>query len=136
MRCYPCAIPDAGRGKAIDTARRCLAAVGFTHGLFNMEFFYDADADRLTVIEFNPRMAAQFSYLYLRANARPSGNWPAICWPERHDRRPASADFQRGAPCPRTKLTTNMITVSGSTKPSITPENAGNWACCWAASTR
>jgi len=36
--------------------------------LFNMEFFYDAASDRLTVIEFNPRMAAQFSDLYLRVD--------------------------------------------------------------------
>jgi hypothetical protein len=40
--------------------------VGFTHGLFNMEFFYDDVSDRLGVIEFNPRMASQFSDLYLR----------------------------------------------------------------------
>jgi hypothetical protein len=65
---YPCAIPDAGRARAVDTARRFLAAVGFTHGLFNMEFFYDEAADRLTVIEFNPRLAAQFSDLYLRVD--------------------------------------------------------------------
>lgn len=65
---YPCAVPAAGRERAIATARRFLAAVGFTHGLFNMEFFYDENADKLTVIEFNPRMAAQFSDLYLRVD--------------------------------------------------------------------
>ena len=51
---------------ALDVARRFLAEVGFTHGLFNMEFFYDAASDRLTVIEFNPRMASQYSDLYQR----------------------------------------------------------------------
>jgi biotin carboxylase len=65
---YPCGIPDAGRARALDVARRFLAAVGFSHGLFNMEFFYDAEMDRLTVIEFNPRMAAQFSDLYQRVD--------------------------------------------------------------------
>lgn len=65
---YPCALPEAGQSKALDVARRFLAAVGFTHGLFNLEFFYDAATDRLTVIEFNPRMAAQFSDLYLRVD--------------------------------------------------------------------
>jgi len=65
---YPCALPAAGRAQAIDAARRFLAAVGFTHGLFNMEFFYDAATGKLTVIEFNPRMAAQFSDLYLRVD--------------------------------------------------------------------
>lgn len=65
---YPCALPAAGRALALEVARRFLQAVGFTHGLFNMEFFYDAAQNRLTVIEFNPRMAAQFSDLYLRVD--------------------------------------------------------------------
>lgn len=57
--------PDI-QARALDVARRFLAEVGFTHGLFNMEFFYDAASDRLTVIEFNPRMASQYSDLYQR----------------------------------------------------------------------
>ena len=65
---YPCRIHDAGRARAVDVARRFLQAAGFTHGLFNMEIFYVAARDRLTVIEFNPRMAAQFSDLYLRVD--------------------------------------------------------------------
>jgi hypothetical protein len=65
---YPCQLAPDGRDKALDVARRFLEAVGFTHGLFNMEFFYDAATEKLTVIEFNPRMAAQFSDLYLRVD--------------------------------------------------------------------
>jgi hypothetical protein len=65
---YPCALPAAIRSRALDVARRFLRAVNFTHGFFNMEFFYDGARDRLTVIEFNPRMAAQFSDLYLRVD--------------------------------------------------------------------
>ncbi len=62
----PSKLPASVQARALDVARRFLQAVGFTHGLFNMEFFFDAATDRLTVIEFNPRMAAQFSDLYLR----------------------------------------------------------------------
>ncbi len=47
-------------------ARKFLQAVGFTHGLFNMEFFHDPASDRLAVIEFNPRLASQFGDLYRR----------------------------------------------------------------------
>ena len=54
------------QARALDVARRFLGAVRFTHGLFNMEFFYDAAHDTLGVIEFNPRLASQFSDLYLR----------------------------------------------------------------------
>ncbi|MBL8381078.1 MAG: ATP-grasp domain-containing protein [Burkholderiales bacterium] len=62
----PSTLPEAVRARALDVARRFLGAVGFDHGIFNMEFFYDAATDRLTVIEFNPRMASQFADLYRR----------------------------------------------------------------------
>lgn len=64
----PSRLPAAVQARALDVARRFLQAVGFTHGLFNMEFFHDAATDRITVIEFNPRMASQFSDLYLRVH--------------------------------------------------------------------
>jgi biotin carboxylase len=65
---HPCGLPAPARARALDVARRFLAAVGFSHGLFNMEFFYDVATDKLTVIEFNPRLASQFSDLYLRVD--------------------------------------------------------------------
>lgn len=63
---HPSRAPAALQAQALDVARRFLAAIGFTHGLFNMEFFHDPASGRLTVIEFNPRLASQFSDLYLR----------------------------------------------------------------------
>ena len=65
---YPSRLPQNIQDRALDVARKFLAAIGYSHGLFNMEFFYDAVADKLTVIEFNPRMASQFADLYLRVN--------------------------------------------------------------------
>lgn len=66
----PSRLPAAAQAKALDVARRFLAAVGFTRGFFNMEFFHDARSDRLTVIEFNPRLASQFGDLYRRVLGR------------------------------------------------------------------
>jgi hypothetical protein len=54
--------------RALDVATRFLKAVGFTHGFFNMEFFYDASTDALKVIEFNPRLASQLADLYRRVD--------------------------------------------------------------------
>lgn len=54
------------QARALDVARRFLQAIGFRHGFFNMEFFHDAASDRLSVIEFNPRMASQFGDLHRR----------------------------------------------------------------------
>ena len=63
---YPSALAADVHARALEVARKFLTAVGFTHGMFNMEFFHDPATGRLTVIEFNPRMAPQFSDLYRR----------------------------------------------------------------------
>ena len=63
---YPSRLAPSVQQRALAVAQKFLAAIGFTHGLFNMEFFFDAATDRLAVIEFNPRLASQFSDLYLR----------------------------------------------------------------------
>jgi ATP-grasp domain len=65
---YPSRLPAAAKQQALDVAKRFLHAVGFSHGMFNMEFFYDAATQTLKVIEFNPRMASQFSDLYERVD--------------------------------------------------------------------
>jgi hypothetical protein len=65
---YRSGLPGAVQAQALDVAQRFLSAIGFTHGMFNMEFFHDATTGRLSVIEFNPRLASQFSDLYLRVD--------------------------------------------------------------------
>ncbi|MCU0833194.1 MAG: hypothetical protein MUC77_01980 [Chromatiaceae bacterium] len=62
----PSRLPAEVQRRALDIARRFLAAVGFRQGLFNLELFYDPAQDRISVIEVNPRLASQFSDLYLR----------------------------------------------------------------------
>jgi len=65
---YPSTLPASIQRRALDVARRFLKAAQFTHGLFNMEFFYDAATGALKVIEFNPRLASQLADLYLRVD--------------------------------------------------------------------
>ncbi len=62
----PSRLPAAVQQRALAVAQRFLRAVGFEHGFSNMEFFVDAARDRLTVIEFNPRLASQLADLYRR----------------------------------------------------------------------
>ncbi len=63
----PSRLPAPVIRRAAALARRFLhAAVGFEQGFFNFEFFYEPASERLTAIEFNPRLAAQFSDLYRR----------------------------------------------------------------------
>ncbi len=67
---YPSQLPQAAQAQALDVAQRFLTDIGYTHGFFNMEFFYDQASAKLSVIEFNPRMASQFADLYQRVDGR------------------------------------------------------------------
>ena len=53
-------------------------AIGFTHGLFNLEFFHDAATGRLSVIEFNPRWPRSSPTCTSRCAASTPMRWP---WP-------------------------------------------------------
>ena len=67
---YPSHLPKKLQKQAESIADRFLQAVGYTHGFFNMEFVFDEETDQIKVIEFNPRMAAQFSDLYARVDGK------------------------------------------------------------------
>lgn len=61
---YPSALPQTVQARIAKVAACIMRATGFTHGLFNIEFRYDAKHDRIGIIEINPRMASQFADLY------------------------------------------------------------------------
>jgi hypothetical protein len=63
---YPSRLPEPVQERALGVARRFLHAIGYRHGMFNLEFFHDEVTDRLSVIECNPRLASQFGDLYRR----------------------------------------------------------------------
>ena len=65
---YPSRLPEGVQRQAERVATRFLREIGFTHGLFNMEFIHDSQTGAVKVIEFNPRMASQFSDLYARVD--------------------------------------------------------------------
>ena len=41
-----------------------MRAMGFDHGAFNIELYWQPETNRLSIIEINPRLAAQFGDLY------------------------------------------------------------------------
>jgi hypothetical protein len=61
---YPSALPEGVQARMADLATTLMGGLGFDNGLFNIEMMYDADADRISIIEINPRMASQFADLY------------------------------------------------------------------------
>jgi ATP-grasp domain len=67
---YPSKLPAEVQQRAHQVAAAFLKEIEFDHGMFNMEFFYDSTLDKLTVIEFNPRLASQLADLYYRVDGR------------------------------------------------------------------
>jgi hypothetical protein len=65
---YPSRLPEPVQRQAEAIAIRFMQEIGFTHGLFNMEFTHDPQTGQLKVIEFNPRMSSQFTDLYARVD--------------------------------------------------------------------
>ena len=61
---YPSSLPQAVQARIAAVAEQAVAAVGFDHGLFNVELCYDPSADAIKVVEINPRVASQFVTLY------------------------------------------------------------------------
>jgi hypothetical protein len=63
---YPSRVPDRVQERVRELAERVLAGLGFRHGFFNVEVFWDPESDALKLIEINPRLASQLACLYRR----------------------------------------------------------------------
>lgn len=61
---YPSRVPADVQARMTGLAEKLLAGLGYRHGFFNLEFSWDPGSGRIAVIELNPRMASQLSYLY------------------------------------------------------------------------
>jgi biotin carboxylase len=69
---YPSSLPEDVQARMGALAARVIEGMGFDNGLFNIEMIYDADADRVSIIEINPRMASQFADLYQKVDGTSS----------------------------------------------------------------
>jgi hypothetical protein len=61
---YPSRLPGAVQERMRGIARRVIERIGLRRAMFNIEFFHDPAADRIGIVEINPRMSYQFSDLY------------------------------------------------------------------------
>ena len=64
---FPSRLPPAVQARMADVAARLIPALGLDATFFNVEMFWDAEADRIAIVEVNPRMVGQFADLYARA---------------------------------------------------------------------
>jgi biotin carboxylase len=60
----PSRLPPAVQARMIDVCARAVRGLGLDRTLWNVELFWDAARDRVSIIEVNPRMCGQFADLY------------------------------------------------------------------------
>jgi hypothetical protein len=65
---YPGHLSETAQKHAEQVVTKFMHEIGYNHGFFNMEFIQDEDSGQIKVIEFNPRLASQFSDLYMRVD--------------------------------------------------------------------
>jgi hypothetical protein len=65
---YPSALPARVQDRMAQVARRVIGALCLEQTLWNIEMMYDAAADRVSIIEVNPRICGQFADLYQKVD--------------------------------------------------------------------
>jgi ATP-grasp domain-containing protein len=65
---YPSRLPGPVQIELQRVAGRALEAIGFDHGMFNVELFWRARDNAIKIIEINPRVASQFADLYQKVD--------------------------------------------------------------------
>jgi ATP-grasp domain len=65
---YPSLLPAPVQERMAAIARRVVAALGLDRTLWNIEMMYDAEADRVSIVEVNPRICGQFGDLYQKVD--------------------------------------------------------------------
>jgi len=63
---YPSRVPPAVQERMRELAELLLTGMGYRHGFFNIELFWNPRTDRLSIVELNPRLASQLAGLYQR----------------------------------------------------------------------
>lgn len=61
---YPSRLPKSIQDRMSMMASELIKKFGFANTLFNVEFMYDEEDDKIYIIELHPRMSSQFADLY------------------------------------------------------------------------
>ena len=65
---YPSVLPDRVRDRMAAIARRVIGELDLDWTIWNIEMMYDAAADRVSIVEVNPRICGQFADLYQKVD--------------------------------------------------------------------
>ncbi len=64
----PSALPENVQARMREIVRKAVLGIGLDQTFFNVELLFDADRDRISIVEINPRMCGQFADLYAKVD--------------------------------------------------------------------
>ena len=65
---YPSRLPLEIQHRMFDVTRAAIQQIGFHHGAFNIEFFYDQNSDNVWLLEINPRPSQSHADLFQKVH--------------------------------------------------------------------
>jgi len=65
---YPSLLPLEVQHRMMDVARAVIQQIGYNHGPFNAEFFYDQTSDQVWLLEINPRASQSHADLFQKVH--------------------------------------------------------------------
>jgi biotin carboxylase len=69
---YPTRLDDGVQQRMKKIARTFMSGIGYDNAPFNIEMFYNAATDQIHIVEVNPKIASQFSDLFLKVDGQSS----------------------------------------------------------------
>lgn len=88
---YPSTLPTAVRERMSEVSRRTISAVGLRNSTFNIEYFWEAETERLNVLEVNTRHSQSHAPLFERVDGRPNHSCMIDLALDREPRVPGNA---------------------------------------------
>lgn len=69
---YPSTLPDAVQERIFDVSRRVITQIGLDNSTFNVEYFWNAAAQRLRLLEINSRHSQSHAFLFRHVDGQPN----------------------------------------------------------------
>jgi hypothetical protein len=69
---YPSTVPEPVARRMVDVTTRVVRHIGLDWCTFNVEFFWDADADEINLLEINPRISQSHAPLFAAVDGAPN----------------------------------------------------------------
>jgi hypothetical protein len=68
---YPSTLPDSVKQRIRENSRVVIQEIGLDNSCFNIEFFYDKEEDRLSLLEINPRCSQSHADMFEKVDGSP-----------------------------------------------------------------